>query len=434
MVGATFLTGPIFGHAGQAAHFDDAALARAMLTVEKELAAAQADVGLIPDRAGRAIGAAIDGLQPDIGDLARGVEAAAIPVPALVAQIRAAAGPDGADWVHYGATSQDIVDSAIMLCARAALADLASGLTAVLDRLEANSRAHAHTPYIARTRGQFAVPITLGLRFARWAQPLIGLERDLDRLTGACLRVQLGGAAGNLSVMGPAGVEAGARLATALGLSHGLSWHTDRTPILGLAHWLHGLTAALAKLGTDTLISTRGEVAELRTKAGGGSSTMPHKSNTVSAEALGSIHVLATACLGGLTASAVHGEERDGVHWPVEWCLIPQIFELAGAALHRAAHLLDSLEVRPDILGERLFDTPQIMAEAAVFKLLPKLGREGAVAAVKEALATGDALADALGALGHDDIDWATELDPKATGQMSEQVRAQIFGQRATRR
>ncbi|MEM9707244.1 MAG: lyase family protein [Pseudomonadota bacterium] len=404
-----------------------------MLDVECGLATVQAKAGLIPTAAAKAIADATTDFHLPSEALAEGVASSGVPVPALVSAFRRRVGPEGADWVHYGATSQDIVDTAMMLCAKRAFWEIAAALGACIDRLREESDRHAATPYVARTRSQMATPITMGLRYARWAQPLIALENDAGGLSSDVFRVQLGGASGNLAVMGAAGPDVVAGLADKLGLAPSPAWHTDRSGVIKLAQWLDRLIAALAKLGGDMLISARSEIQEIRSGAGGGSSTMPHKSNLVTAEALGSVELVAHALFSGLVASAVHAEERDGSNWPVEWLLLPQLFELTGAALGHAKGLLETTLVDKEAVARRIAAAPAVMAEAAMFQLLGRLGREGATAEVKAALQEPIPLAEALLARGYDDIDWKAALDPAISLDASKTAAAAIFSTRTNR-
>ncbi|MEL6210321.1 MAG: lyase family protein, partial [Pseudomonadota bacterium] len=290
------------------------------------------------------------------------------------------------------------------------------------------SETHAHTLMLARTRGQLATPITFGLRVSQWAQPLIGLEAELDGLQQEALRVQLGGASGSRSVFGAAADEIAGLMATELALASGPPWHTDRSAVRRLAEWLGRLVTATGKIGRDVSLAARGEVAELRLAASGSSSTMPHKSNPVLAEALQSLVPVAVGCQAGLAAAAVHAEERDGAAWSVEWALIPQLFELAGTALERAEKLIETLIVDVEAMRARATADPSVLAEAAVFALAAQVGRVEASRLVSAALASGLPLDAALE--GQGGIDWAQALsDAGFTGPAS-RVAAQVFASR----
>lgn len=421
------LTDPIFGHAPIRTHFEDAALIEAMLAAEIGLARVQATLGLLPEVAAAEI--ATLSVPHDFADrIADGVTASGVPVPALLVLLRRQLSRDAADWLHFGATSQDIVDTAFCLCARSALDMLAGMLSDLVEALKRVSEAHSRTLMLARTRGQPATPITFGLRAAHWAQPLIGLEAELAALRSDVLRVQLGGASGSGSVFGESAQDIARLLAAELSLSDGPPWHTDRSGIRRLADWLGRLVAATGKIGRDVSLSTREEIAELRLTVSGGSSAMPHKSNPVLAEALQSLVPVAIGCETGLAAAAVHAEERDGAYWPVEWTLMPQLFEIAGAALHQSGKLLAALQVDAAAMRDRVKAAPSVRAEAAVFALAAKLGRVEALRIVSEALRSGLPLDRALA--DFTDIDLKEALTDKRFIEAAIQAAAQIFTQR----
>lgn len=421
------MTRPILGDARIGARFDDAAFTRAMIAVEQALADVQGKLGIIPAEAAFEI-SELSGASVSAGTLDAGVAQTGVPVPALVAAMRQYLSPGAADWLHYGATSQDIVDSAMCLCASHALADLSQSLADIIDTLHVESEAQGNVLMLARTRGQLATPITFGLRIAQWAQPLIRLENELPDLRAVVLAVQYGGASGSRSANGLDGAAISNALAAALGLSAAPPWHTDRSGFRQMSGWLLRFIQALAKFGGDLALSGRGEIAEVRAGEGGGSSTMPHKSNPVRAEALATVAHVATSCDAGLAASAIHAEERDGAMWAVEWALLPQMFELAGAAVSHAGALITDMTADTSAMQGRIDAQPAVLSEAAVFALSATLGRVKAMAAVKEALAIGASLETLLikhlGPLG------PKVLDPSRFIEPAQKVAAEIFAQR----
>lgn len=421
------LADPIFGHPPTRTHFSDMAWVKAMLKVETALAQAQSSLGVVPDFAVDEI-AGLHAPENVSVLLAEGVAESGIPIPALVNSWRQDLSSGAANWLHYGATSQDIVDTAFVLCAGAALNDHAAKLTDVIDTLQAMSGRQEDTVMLARTRGQLATPVTFGLRVAQWAQPLIRLEAQLNDLRAEALRVQLGGASGSRSVHGETAPDVARQMAAILGLSDGPPWHTDRSGVRRLSDWLGRLIAATGKIGRDVSILTRGEVAELRLSDAGGSSTMPHKSNPVIAEALQSLLPVAVGCEAGLTAATVHAEERDGANWSVEWALMPQLFELAGAALSHADRLFGSLIVDAEAMRARAEADPSVLAEATVFALAPKIGHVEASRIVSTALASGAPLRTALKA--QSDIDWPQVLSDEGFTRPASRVAEQIFALR----
>lgn len=429
MVGVSgFMANPIFGCDDIRAHFDDTVICRAMTDVEVALVQAQADHGLVPVASAVAIASSLKTVQVDPADLQAGVASAGVPVPALVKSLRAQLKAEDADWLHFGATSQDIVDTAYCLCFKASLSHIESDLARLLDLLEKLSSRHADTLMLARTRGQLATPITLGLRFGQWAQPLIALEAEADTVRAAALRVQLGGASGSQNAFGGKGADISRSLAARLGLEDSAPWHTDRSSLRRLANWLSRIVSATAKIGRDFAIASRGEIGELRPSQGGTSSTMPHKSNPVLAEALQSLVPMATACEASLTASSVHAEERDGAYWPVEWVMMPMLFETTGAALAHALNLLDQMVVNADAMKSRIDALPDVNAEAIVFALSQALGRVEASRVVTEALRTGRGTAEVIGRFP--ELDLTAACSDASFSTAAAETAARIFANR----
>jgi len=396
-----------------------------MVAAEAALANAEADLGLLPAAAADAIAALDVDAVASFEALATGVREAGVPVPALVGAMRAALEPWHREWVHWGATSQDIVDTAVCLCCRDALNRLDHALEALMTTLIGVAESHVDVPMLARTRGQLATPISLGLRIAQWTQPLAGLREEAQDVRRAALRIQFGGASGSRQVVAPHGAAIAAGMAAELGLADGPPWHADRGGLRRLAGWLLRLVSALAKIGWDVSISSRGEVAEIAAGDGGGSSTMPHKSNPVRAEALQSMALVAMACETGLAAASVHAEERDGAMWAVEWALLPCLRETAGAALEAAQDLVDGLTPDPVAMRARIEATPGALAEAAVFALAGATGRTAAETRVKGLLATPESFLTELSGL--DGVDWSEALSAEAFTSPASEVARDIL-------
>ncbi len=213
------LLGPLFSDAEVAAHFSDAAEIAAMVAVERALARAEGASGVIPPEAAAAIDAGLDGFAPDPASLAAGTVSAGVPVPALVAALRKPLAPQAAQWLHWGATSQDIVDTALALRLKPVLALLDARLATLATTLADAARLWRDLPMAGRTRSQVAAPITFGLRVAHWRQPLPTLRADLARLTPRLTRVQLGGAVGSNAAIAPHGPAVTTALAATLGLA-----------------------------------------------------------------------------------------------------------------------------------------------------------------------------------------------------------------------
>ena len=271
--------------------FTDSAEVRAMMIVEGALAKAQGALGVIPEASAAAIHRASLELQIDPGGLAAETGQNAVVVPALVAAFRSAMqAPEHAQWLHFGATSQDIMDTGLVLRLRQFLGILDPRLREAVAALGTLAEAHAEVPMAGRTYGQIATPTSFGAVVAAWGQPLLALLDRLGGLRGRLLWVSLSGAAGTLSAMGPRGPEVRAELAKALGLSDPeASWHSNRQAIAELSGWLTQVAAQLGKIGQDLILMTQSGIGEVALPGSGGSSTMPQKQNPVMPSVLAAI-------------------------------------------------------------------------------------------------------------------------------------------------
>lgn len=417
------LSDGLFGDPALQAVMDAPAQIAAMGRVEAALARAQGRLGLIPAEAADRIAAVAEGFAPDPATLIAAAAAAGIPAQAYVAALKAACGEDGA-LAHYGATSQDIQDSALILQLREALAAIADRLVALDRELADRAAACGAQPIAARTRFQIAAPTTLGAKIAVWRAPLARHLARLDELRPRLLTVSLHGAAGTGAAFGAEADALRAEVARALGLGCArVPWHAARDTVAELAGWLSLVTGSLGKIGADLILLGQSEIGEISAGSGGGSSTMPQKSNPVAAEALVSIARLNAGGVGMMHGAMIHAQERDGTALGVEWQTLPGMVVRTGAGLRLALDLARSLRVHPDRIA-RTFEADRgaMLAEAAGFYLARHMPRPEALRIVAEALrrlASGDAdtLAAALTGLqpGHD---WAAILAPgRHTGQ-----------------
>ncbi|POF33682.1 lyase family protein [Roseibium marinum] len=402
-----------------------------MVRFERALAKVQGKLGIIPRDAALAIEDRLKDADVDPASLKSGTRSAGVPVPALVAVLRKVAGEEAGQWLHWGATSQDVMDTAAVLQSRACLGSLQSRLARLIDTLETQSHRTADRLMAGRTRSQIATPITLGYRIAQWAHPLIDAENALPGLKSSVLRVQFGGASGINSAIAPDGSAVSAALAAELGLEDSPSWHVNRTPVLLLAGWLQQVCAGLAKMAGDLVLLGRSEIAEVTSGTGGGSSTMPQKANPVQAETILALNRIAIAAQAGLSAAADPAEERDGARWPLEWMFLPQMLLATGTALRHAQDLAESLKPNDDTLDASLETNPEIMAEAASFLLagngVPRARAKELVAAA----ASGSApFAEALAKSSPAGIDWREALDPREAIAPAREMSERIFARR----
>ncbi|WP_405915537.1 3-carboxy-cis,cis-muconate cycloisomerase [Streptomyces sp. NBC_00728] len=384
----------------------DAAYLRALLDAEAALTRAQASLGLAPAEAATAVSLAADGADFDIASIALRARSGGNPVIPLVADLTAAVPAEFGPYVHRGATSQDILDSATMLVA-------ARTLDLVLGDLDRTGRAlarlaeqHRDTVLPGRTLTQHAVPTTFGLKAAGW-RSLVLDARDRVRAVRSALPAQLGGAAGTLAAFTAFGADDTRALTAAyareLGLAEAeLPWHTLRTPIADLAGALAFTAGALGKTAVDVLTLSRTEIAELAEGSGGGSSAMPHKANpvraTLVAAAARRAPLLAATLYGALAAE----DERPAGAWHTEWEPLRDLLRLVGGAARDAAELAEGLRVNADAMREHLGLTHGlIVSERLAAELTPVLGRARAkellTRAAERAVSEGRPLADVLG-------------------------------------
>lgn len=381
--------------------FSDSAAVRAMLLVEGALAKAQGAQGIIPEISAAAIQRATMEVQIDPAGLARGVGQNGVVVPGLVAAFRSEMNaPEHAQYVHWGATSQDIMDTGLMLRLRQVLAHAETLLKDILQQMGAQARTHAVLPLIARTYGQHAVPTSWGAVLAGWGMPLCTALEDLGPLRRNNLLVSLSGAAGTASVWGDKTPRLRKDLAEALGLEDpGRCWHTDRTPLLRIVDWLCRLCAPLLAMGETLLQLTSSDVAEVSIGTVGGSSTMPQKQNPVQACALVALARQTTALQAGLTQTAGHAHQRDGAAWLGEWITLPPLVLGAMSCLQIARDIMTDLSPNAAQMQRGLRDGLQLYhAEALSFALTQQMSRPQAQAAVKslcqQAVATNTTLPD----------------------------------------
>jgi len=366
--------------------FSDSASLRAMLLVEGGLAKAQGQAGVIPEISAAAIQRASLEIQIDPGAIARQTGQNGVCVPGLIAAFRAEMNaPEHAQYVHWGATSQDIIDTGLMLRLRQALALAEADLKTVLKALGEHAEQYADTPMAARTYGQFATPTTWGAVLAHLGQPLADALDALDDVRLSSLWVSLSGAAGTASALGPAPAALRAALAAGLGLyDPHRSWHTDRTPILRITDWMAGVTTSLGAIGATMLALSAGGVEEVAFETTGHSSTMPQKQNPVQASSLVALSTQSATLRSGLAMAGVHQHQRDGAAWFTEWMLVPQMALTTAAALQTAIALAVSLRPAPPRMAAALQDNlGLIYAEALSFALAGRMPRADAQAATK---------------------------------------------------
>ena len=422
------LFGAVFARGELARGLDDAALLQALLDVEAGLARALARAGLVPPSAAEAVTQAARAEEFSSAELGAAAAGAGNPIPALVEALRAALPPSAAGAVHTGATSQDIVDSALMLLAARALPLLLNELAAAADACARLADAHRGTIMLGRTLLQPATPITFGLKAAGWLHALDGARVVLRELGRSQLLVQFGGATGTLAMLGEHGVEVARFLAEELGLGEPIMpWHTQRGPIVAWAGGLGACAAAIGKIARDITLLAQvelREVREARAEGRGGSSTMPHKQNPIASIAAVSCTRRVPQLVATLLACAEQEHERAAGAWHAEWEPLLSAWALVGSAAAWLRELLEGLQVDAARMRHNfdvLHGLP--MAERVATELAHKLGKRAAHELVREAsvaaAADGGGLrralqvhGDELTRAGVSDEDIARWLDP----------------------
>jgi 3-carboxy-cis,cis-muconate cycloisomerase len=377
----------LFSDPSMLALFSDEAAIAAMLKVEVALAKAQARSGVIPQSAYRQIADGLADFAPDPAGLSQDTAETGVPVPALLKAARTVIGKEGRHYLHWGPTSQDIVDTALVLRLRDAVGLLEERMRSLLDAMAALAETHAATLMVARTRWQQAVPTTLGYKINLWAEPIRRHLVRLTRIKPRLLVLSLGGAAGTLAAMGAKGPQVARQLAAELDLEMpATSWHSQRDGVAEFAGWLSMLTGSLGKIGQDLLLMAQSEVAEIRFSAGGGSSTMPQKSNPIGAEVLVTFSRLNAGLLGIIHQAQIQEHERGGSGWMLEWTTLPQMVMAAAGALKHADLLFSAIDVNVQQMRANLAQSNgQTLAEAAVFALSAHIPKPDAQKLVKDA-------------------------------------------------
>ncbi len=383
----------LFTTPDMAAVFAPSTRLQAMLDVETALARAEAAAGVIPAEAVKPITAACDAALFDLGALGRAGRQAgnlAIPMVAALTARVAEAAPKAAAWVHWGATSQDIIDSGLMLQVRVALALLEADM-ARLDRALAKlARRHAKSVMVGRTWLQQAVPVSFGLKAAGWLSALRRDRQRLNELKPRLLVLQFGGAAGTLASLGSKGPAVAARLARELHLGlPELPWHSQRDRIVELGAWGGLLSGNLGKMARDISLLMQSEVAEVFEPAAagrGGSSAMPQKRNPVACAAVLANAARVPGLLATLFAAMPQEHERGLGGWQAEWQLLPDLLGLVSGSLSAMAETIEGLEVDTKRMRRNLeASNGLVLAEAASIALGQKIGKAAAHKLVAEA-------------------------------------------------
>src|ERR1700730_8242925 len=421
------LLAPMLSSPAMRAICDDAACLQNMLDFEAALARAEAAVGVIPTSAAEPIAKACTAGSFDLVALAEAATRSgnlAIPlVKALTANV-AKADPDAARYVHWGATSQDVIDTAGMLPLRGAIDALLVDLDRAVAGFARLARQHRDTAVVARTWLQHALPMPCGLKLAEYAAALHRSRTRLQRLHNEALALQFGGAAGTLAALGDKGLLVAERLAQELKLPlPDAPWHTHRDRLAEAASVFAILAGTCGKIARDVSLMMQTDVAEAFEPSGegrGGSSTMPHKRNPVAAATALAAATMAPNLAATIFAAQVQDHERSAGPWHAEWPTLPNLLLVTSGALAAIVDIAEGLEVDAVRMRANLDATGGlIMAEAVTFALAEKIGKSEAhhlmEAASKKAVAGKKHLRDVLA------------KDPKVTAHLSANKLTKLF-------
>ena len=365
---------------------DDAAYVQHMLDFESALARAEAAVGLIPASAVKPIEQACRADAIDLSALANAAVPAgnlAIPLVKMLTAEVARADKAAAGCVHWGATSQDVIDNAIMLGLRAAIDALLADLDRAIVGFAKLARTHRNTAMVARTWLQHALPMPFGLKLAEYASALHRSKLRLQRLRSEGLALQFGGAAGTLAALGDKGLAVAAQLAQELDLPlPDAPWHSHRDRLAEAASMFAILTGSCGKIARDVSLMMQTDTAEAFEPAGagrGGSSTMPHKRNPVAAASALAAATMAPNLVATIFATQVHDHERSAGPWHAEWPTLPTLMLVTSGALAAIVDMAEGLEVDAERMRKNLDATHGlIMAESVAMKLAESVGKSEA--------------------------------------------------------
>lgn len=421
------LLAPMLSSAAMRAVCDDVTCLQNMLDFEAALARAEAASGVIPKGAAAVITAACRAESFDLASLAEAATRSgnlAIPlVKALTANV-ATADPQAARYVHWGATSQDVIDTAVMLTLRAGIDALQGDLDRAIAGFATLARQHRHTAMVARTWLQHALPMPFGLKLAEYAGALHRSRQRLRRLRAETLALQFGGAAGTLAALGDKAMPVAEKLAEALELPlPDAPWHTHRDRIAEAASVFAIIAGSCGKIARDVSLMMQTDVGEAFEPSGegrGGSSTMPHKRNPVAAASALAAATIAPNLAATIFAAQVQDHERSAGPWHAEWPTLPMLMLVTSGGLAAIVDIAEGLEVDVARMQANLDTTGGlIMAEAVTMRLAEKIGKSDAhhliEAASKQAVADKKHLRDVLSA------------DPKITAQIDADTLAKLF-------
>lgn len=339
---ASGLFATLFSDPEIAAEFHAASFTQRMLDFEAAWSRALGASGAVSEQNASAAVTAIKNAR--VKDLGTGSDKDGLPVPALVDGLRHDQPEDVAFAIHTGATSQDVIDTAMVLTCLSVLSTLTGRIETLSNDLAQLTEQFGDAPILTRTRMQAALPATANLRIQAWARPLADHLERAKALTFEIKTLQIGGPIGTRSTPYAHVTECAPLVADELNLRLVPVWHTDRSRIIAFGHWLTLVAGTLGKIGQDVALMAQQGIDEITLKGGGGSSAMAHKQNPVKAEAMITLARYVAGQQGILAQAMVHEQERSGAAWALEWLTLPAMAEAVGASLNHAATLMSSIE------------------------------------------------------------------------------------------
>ncbi|MEZ4631421.1 MAG: 3-carboxy-cis,cis-muconate cycloisomerase [Deinococcales bacterium] len=371
--------------------FSDEHFIAKMLYVESQLAHVQAKLAIIPMEAAEAIQDSLAQVKIDIIKLSEQTDRDGVPVSELVKQLRGQLPKEAASYLHWGATTQDIMDTALVLQLREALRLFEAKLKKLMGELSALTEKHRHSLMAGRSHSQQALPITFGFKVANWLMPLLRHVERLEELKKRLFTLQFGGAVGTLASLADKGLEVHEALARTLDLHASvIAWHTQRDNLVEVATWAGMVSGSLAKMAQDIILLAQNEVGELRESGDlgrGGSSTMPQKSNPIQSEIILAAARHNASLIASMHHALIQEHERATHGWQLEWLNLPQILMFSMVALNKALFLSQNLQVNEaQMLANLKASQGLMMAEALEFALSQKSSRSEAKNLVKTAV------------------------------------------------
>ena len=392
---ASRLTAAMFSTEGMERIFSGQNTVQRMLDFEAALVRAEAVEDIVPPHAAAVIAACCDVAHIDLDALTQAAAQAgnlAIPLIKQLTATVAARDPEAANYVHWGATSQDVIDTGMVLQLREAIDLIVVDLAVFADTLAALALHHRSTPVIGRTWMQHALPVTFGLKVAGWLDAVLRHQARLAQLRARLFVLQFGGAAGTLASLGNRGLTVATALARELDLRlPDAPWHTQRDRMAEVATVLGLLTGTLGKIARDIALHSQtdvGELAEPVAQGRGGSSTMPHKRNPVGCAAALTAALRVPALVSTMLSGMVQEHERALGGWQAEWDTLPEIVSLCGGALVQLGQVVGGLSVDAARMRANIDSTGGlVMAEAVAMALAEHIGRPAAHLILEQACA-----------------------------------------------